>query len=158
MGMASMTSRCGPLPKLRVTYFSWTLVPPQWAHALSGDVDSDDDELATVTDFGNDFAGIARERGALDDVLGFTGRAVSLTLDDLPRKDDVFKIEDGEVVIFKFVCGVGGNDVAERTDQMAEVGDGHLGHAQVYGSGHLERRRCLVFSSGENVDGFESEA
>lgn len=133
-------------------------MPPQWAHALSADVDSDDDELATVTDFGNDFAGIARERGALDDVLGFAGRAVSLTLDDLPGKDDVFKIEDGEVVIFKFVCGVGGNNVAERTDQMAKVGDGHLGHAQVYGSERLARRRCLVLSGGEPANGSDSEA
>ena len=95
------------MPKLRVTYFKCTLPSPQWAHALSTDVDSDDDELAAVADFGDDFTGCAVERGALDDVLGFTGRAVPLALNDLPRKDDVFKVEDCEVVIFKFVRGMG---------------------------------------------------
>ena len=99
-----------------------------------------------MTDFGDDFAGVTCERGTLDDVLGFAGRAVSLTLDDLPREDDVFKIEDGEVVIFKFVCCVGGNDVVEPTDQMAKAGDGHLAHAQVYESGQPVRQRRLVFS------------
>ena len=93
-----------------------------------------------MTDFGNDFAGIARERGALDDVLGFAGRTVSLTFDNLPRKDDVFKIEDGEVVIFKFVRSMGRNDLAERTDQMAKVGDSHLSRAQVYGT--VRRGAC----------------
>ena len=68
----------------------------------------------------------------MNDVFGFTGCTVALALDDLAREDDVFKVEDGEVVIFKFVRGMGGNDVAERTDQMAKVGDGHLGHAKVY--------------------------
>jgi hypothetical protein len=29
---------------------------------------------------------------------------------------------------------VGRDNVAERADQMAKVGDCHLGHAQVYGS------------------------
>ena len=134
------------------------MVPPQWAHALSADVDSDDDELATVTDFGNDFAGIARERGALDDVLGFAGRAVSLTLDDLPGKDDVLKIEDGEVVIFKFVCGVGGNDVAERTDQMAKVGDGHLGHARVYETVRAGRWFRIMSSHAGSAERADSEA
>ena len=85
-----------------------------------------------MTDLGDNFAGVAFERGALDDILGLSGCTVSLALDDLTREDDVFKVEDGEVVIFKFVRGVSGNDVAERTDQMAKVCDGHLGHAQVY--------------------------
>jgi hypothetical protein len=43
----------------------------------------------------------------LDDVLGFTGFTVSLSLNDLPCEDDVFEVEDCEVFIFKFVCGVG---------------------------------------------------
>ena len=80
---------------------------PQWAHALSTEVDSDDDELATVTDLGDDLAGCAFERGTLDDVLGFAGLSVSLALDNLPREDDVFKVKDREVVIFKFVRGMG---------------------------------------------------
>ena len=32
---------------------------------------------------------------------------VALTLRDLPREDDVFEIEDGEVVIFKLFGGMG---------------------------------------------------
>ncbi len=88
-----------------------------------------------MTDFGNNFTGDAFERGALDDILGLSRRLVSLALDDLTREDDVFKVEDGEVVIFKFVRGVGGNGIAERSDQLAKVGDGHLGHMQVYGDG-----------------------
>jgi hypothetical protein len=50
----------------------------------------------------------------LDDVLRFTGAAIALALDDLAREDDVFEIEDGELVIFKFVCSVGGGGVAAR--------------------------------------------
>jgi hypothetical protein len=134
------------------------LALPQWAHALSADVDGDDDKLTAVTDFGDDFAGVTFERGTLDDVLGFPGRTVSLTLDDLPREDDVFKIEDGELVIFKFVCGVGGNDLAERADQMAKVGDGHLGHAQVYESAQPARQLRVLFSDAWSANGPVSEA
>ena len=103
-----------------------------------------------MTDFDDDFTGVARERGALDDVLGFAGCTVALALDDLPREDDVFKVEDGEVVIFKFVRSVGGNDVAERTDQMAKVGYGHLGHAQVYERPPQVRMPSSVASSGRS--------
>ena len=70
------------------------MAPPQWAQAASTDVDSDDDELPVVADFDDDFASITFERGALDDVLGFAGRTISLALDDLTREDDVFKVED----------------------------------------------------------------
>jgi hypothetical protein len=99
------------------------------------DIDGDDEELARVPNFGDDFGGCSVERAALDDVLRFTGAAIALALDDLAREDNVFEIEDGEVVIFKFVCSVGGDGVAERPDQLAKVGDGHLGHAQVYEGG-----------------------
>jgi len=67
---------------------------PQWAQVASTDVDSDDDELAVVADFDDDFAGITFKRDALDDVLSFVGRTISLALDDLAREDDVFKVED----------------------------------------------------------------
>ena len=43
----------------------------------------------------------------MDDVLGLSRCAVALPLDDLAGKDDVLKVEDREVVIFKFVRGVG---------------------------------------------------
>ena len=80
---------------------------PQWAHSLSTEVDGDDNELAAVTDFGDDFASCAFERGSLNDVLGFAGGTVALARDDLPREDDVLKVEDCEVVIFEFVRGMG---------------------------------------------------
>jgi hypothetical protein len=56
------------------------------------------------------------------------GPLIALTFDDLAREDDVLEVEDGEVVIFKFVCCVGGDDVAERPDQMAKARDGHPSH------------------------------
>jgi hypothetical protein len=37
----------------------------------------------------------------------FSRYAIAPTLDDLAGKDDVFEVEDREVVIFKFVRGVG---------------------------------------------------
>jgi len=43
----------------------------------------------------------------LDAELCFAGRSVALTLDDLSREDDALEVEDVEVVIFKFVRGVG---------------------------------------------------
>ena len=82
--------------------------------ALQDDIDGDDEERARVANFGDDFGGCAAERAALDDVLRFTGAAIALALDDLAREDDVFEIEDGELVIFKFVCSVGGGGVAAR--------------------------------------------
>jgi hypothetical protein len=38
---------------------------------------------------------------------------------------------------------VGGNDIAERTNQMAKLGDRHLGHEQVY-----ETRRATAVPRG----------
>ena len=60
-----------------------------------------------MANFGDDFARVAFESGPFDDVLGFPSRAISLARDDLPGEDDAFKIEDGEVVIVKFVRGMG---------------------------------------------------
>ena len=96
------------------------------------DIDGDDVELARVADFGDDLSGSSVKCPALDDVLRFAGTAITLPLDDLPREDDVFEIKDGEVVIFKFIRSMGGDGVAESSDQLAKVGDGHLGHGQVY--------------------------
>ena len=107
------------------------------------DIDGDDEELTGVGNFGDNFGGCSVERATLDDVLRFAGAAIALALDDLAREEDVFEVEDGEVVIFKFVRGVGGDGVAERPDQLAKVGDGHLCHVQVYEGG--ERR--IVFCS-----------
>ncbi len=62
-----------------------------------------------MTNFGNDFSGCSVKGAALDDVLRFASAAVALALDDLAREDDVFKVKDGELVIFKFGRGVGGS-------------------------------------------------
>ena len=43
----------------------------------------------------------------MDDIFDFSRCAIALALDDLAGKDDVLKVEDREVVIFKFVRGVG---------------------------------------------------
>ena len=130
--MRSTTKSVGPAPKLRVTYFNWTSPSPHCAHALSAELGSDDEELAVAAELDDDFTACAFERGALDDLFGFAARAVALALDDLPREDDVFEVKDGEVVIFKFIRCMGGNDVVQRSYQMTKLGDRHLGHASVY--------------------------
>ena len=84
-----------------------------------------------MPDLDDDFRGLTVKGASVDDVLCLAGDLVALALGDLARKDDVLKVEDGEVVIFKFVCGMCGDDVAERPNQMAKVNDRHLGHAQV---------------------------
>ena len=58
--------------------------------------------------------GRAFARAALDDALDVTRGTVALALDDLPRENDVLEVEDGEVVVFKFVSGVGRYNVVER--------------------------------------------
>ena len=78
-----------------------------------------------MANFRDDFGGAAVEGVALDDVLGFAGDAITLTFCDLSREDDVFEVKDREVVIFKLIRSVGGYDVAERSDQLPEVGNGH---------------------------------
>ena len=79
--------------------------------------------------FRDDFSGTAVEGVALDDVLRFAGDAIALAFCDLSREDDVFEVKDREVVIFKLICSMGGYDVAERSDQLSEVGNGHQCHA-----------------------------
>ena len=102
-----MTSKAAPLPKLRVTCLSRIDVLPQWAQWCSTDVDGDDDEPTGKADFDDCFGGLTVERDAGDNAFDFTGLSVALALSDCPREDDIFKIEDGEVVIFKFFGGVG---------------------------------------------------
>ena len=84
-----------------------------------------------MANFRDDFGGAAVEGVALDDVLRFAGDAITLTFCDLSREDDVFEVKDREAVIFKLIRSVGGYDVAERSDQLPKVGNGHQCHAQV---------------------------
>lgn len=72
---------------------------------------------------------IASERDAGDDDFAFTGLGVALAFRDFPREDDVLEIKDGEVVIVKFLGGVGGNDIVQRADQMPKLVDCRMCHA-----------------------------
>ena len=105
IGIDSITSSAAPFPKLRVTCFSCNAPLPQCAHFCSTEVGSDDDKLATEADFNDGFGGSAVERDSCNDAVDFTGLGVVLALDDLAREDDVFEVEDSEVVIVKlFGC------------------------------------------------------
>lgn len=80
---------------------------PQLAHSDSGKEDGDDDELAGCVDFDDGLRRDTFEGGSVDKVLELPGLRVSLALDDSTGKDDAFEIEDREVVIVKFFCGMG---------------------------------------------------
>ena len=88
-----------------------------------------------MPDLDDDLGGLTVKRDSVDKLLGFARDLVPLALNDFACEDDVFKVEDCETVIFKLVCGMGRDDVAERPNQMAKVTDGHLGHDQVYAGG-----------------------
>ena len=105
IGIDSITSSAAPFPKLRVTCFSCNAPLPQCAHLCSTEVGSDDDKFAGEADFDDGFGRSPVERDAGDDAFDFAGLGVALALDDLARKDDVFEVEDCEVVIVKlFGC------------------------------------------------------
>ena len=103
--MPSITSSDGPRPKLRVTVRCCTPARPHAAQRGLDTVDGDDEEIAVR--FGKDTV----ERFASDDVFNFTALVVALPLDDLAREDDVFEIEDGEVLIFKFLRRMDGHGI-----------------------------------------------
>ena len=129
--MASITNKADPLPKLRVTRLSCKDVFPQLAQRVSTEVDGDDEELAGETDFDDSLRGRPVERDAADNALDFARPDVALALGDLPRKDDVFEIKDGEVVIVKFLSRVGGNKIIECANQVAKLADCCLGHSSL---------------------------
>ena len=82
-------------------------------------------------DFDDRFGEDTAERVASDDIFNFTRLPVALALDDRTREDNVFKIEDGEVVIFKFLRRVDGHGIVQRTDQITEPVDSSLGHIRI---------------------------
>ena len=65
-----------------------------------------------MPNFCDDFSGVAVEGVTLDDVLRFMGDAITLACCDLSREDDVFEVKDREVVIIKFIRGMGGHNVS----------------------------------------------
>ena len=95
------------MPKLRVTCFSWAALLPQLAQWCSTEVDGDDKEPAGCANFDDCLGRCAFKGNTGDDALAFAGLRIALPVADLPCKDDVFKIEDSELVIFKLFSGVG---------------------------------------------------
>ncbi|MEO8627174.1 MAG: hypothetical protein ABI612_03620 [Betaproteobacteria bacterium] len=69
------------------------------------DVDRDDVERARVADF-DDIRFTPAECPQTDDVFDFAGFGVSLSFDNLAREDDVFEVNDREVVIFELFGSV----------------------------------------------------
>lgn len=61
MGMASITSKDKAFPKLRVTFLTCSDELPQWAQRFSEDIDCDDDEFASETDFDDSLGRFAVE-------------------------------------------------------------------------------------------------
>jgi hypothetical protein len=49
--------------------------------------------------------------------------AIPLAADDAASEDDVFEIEDREIVIFQFFGGVEGYDIVQRTNRIAYSSD-----------------------------------
>ena len=92
-------------------------------------VDSDNNERPSRSDFDDRFGRNAVERAALDEDFRLPGLTISLAFGDAPREDDVFKVEDREVVILEFVGGVNGDDVVQGTNQIANAGNGQLRHS-----------------------------
>lgn len=53
-----------------------------------------------------------------------------LSFDNLAREDNAFEVEDREVIIFKLVCSVMGNDIVHDSNKVTEVSDGCGSHGQ----------------------------
>ena len=115
-GMPSITSNDGPLPKLRVTFRCCTPVRPHAAQRGSGTIDRDDEEIPVRGDFDDRFGGDVAERVASDDIFDFARLAVALALDDRARENNVFEIEDSEVLIIKFLSRMDRHGIVQRTD------------------------------------------
>lgn len=101
-----MTKSVSPLPNVRVTRRSCTPARPHEAHSGLDEVDRDDIENAREADFDDCFGLTVVERLASDDDFGFVGLPVFPAFDDFACEDDIFEIEDREVVIFQFFGGV----------------------------------------------------
>jgi len=129
--MPSITSSDGPRPKLRVTSRRCTPVRPHAAQRRLGTVDGDGEEIAVRGDLNDCFRRDIAEGVASDDIFDFARLPVALALDDRAREDNAFEIEDGEIVIFKFLRRVDGHGIVQGTDQITEPIDGSLGHIRI---------------------------
>ena len=86
--MPSMTSKPAPRPKLRVTSRSWTPSCPQATHNSLGEVDGDDNELASGSELDDCFSRRSGEGNSGNDAFDFSGFSVALPFDDLAGEDD----------------------------------------------------------------------
>ena len=127
-GMPSITSSDGPRPKLRVTSRCCTPARPHAAQRSLGVVARDDEEIPIRGNLDDRFGGGIAEGVASDDIFDFARLPVALALDDRACEDNVFEIEDGEVVIIKFLRCVDRHGIVQGTDQITEPVDGSLGH------------------------------
>lgn len=141
--MFSTTSKEAPRPKLRVTCRNCTPGLPQLAQGESDKVGRDDDKSTGRADFDNGFRDVGFEGFATDDELGFAALPVALALDDFAGEDDIFEIEDRKLVIFECLCGMYGNKVIQRTNELAETADRRAQHKPII------RGRCRIARSGE---------
>ena len=111
--MFSTTRSEGPRPKLRVTRRSCTPGRPHEAHSMLDKGDGDDEEVAKRAELDDCFSLEPFDRDAAGDVLAFARLAVALALDDFANEEDVFEIEDREIVIVKFFRSMNGHDVVQ---------------------------------------------
>jgi len=107
-GIPSITISDGPRPKLRVTSLRCTPVRLHAAQRGLVAVDGEGEEVAIRSDLNDGFRWDAAEGVASDHVFDFPRLPVALALNDCAREDNVFEIEDGEVIIFKFLRCVDG--------------------------------------------------
>jgi len=130
-GMPSITSSDGPRPKLLVTFRCCTPVRPHAAQRSLDAVDGDDEEIPVRGNFDNRFGGDVTERVASEDIFDFARLPVALALDDRAREDNVFEIEDGEVVIVKFLRRMDRHCIVTGTDQITEPVNSSLSHIRI---------------------------
>jgi hypothetical protein len=93
-----------------------TPVRPHAAQRGLGAVDRDDEEIPLRGNLDDRFGGDVAERKAADDIFDFARLPVALAPDDRAREDNVFEIEDGEIVILKFLRRVDRHGIVQRTD------------------------------------------
>ena len=97
---------------------------PQEAQRCLEEIDRDDVERARAAGLDDRFRFAPIKATPSDKDFGFVRLAILLALDDTASKDDVFEINDREVVIiFQFFGGVKGYDIVQRTNQIAYLGD-----------------------------------
>ncbi len=97
-----------PRPKLRVTSRRCTPVRLHEAQRGLVTVDGEGEEIAVRGDLNGGFRWDTAECVASDDIFDLPRLPVALAFDDCACEDNVFEIEDGEIVIFKFLCCVDG--------------------------------------------------